>query len=79
MPERRSRVSRRILALAAVAALLPFAALADDIGAGEDIVVEPEPVRQETIVKETIVETERPVSLPPPGWRAPESDKDSKR
>ena len=71
-------MSRRVFALAAVATLLPFAALADDIGAGEDIVVE-EDVRQETIIKETIVETEKPVSLPPPGWRAPESDDDSKR
>ena len=72
-------MTRRIFALAAVATLLPFAALADDIGAGEDIVVEPEAVRQETIVKETIVEVEKPVSLPPPGWRAPKSDEDSKR
>jgi len=72
-------VTRRIFALAAVATLLPFAALADDIGAGEDIVVEPETVNQETIVKETIVEVEKPVSLPPPGWRAPQSDEDSKR
>ncbi len=72
-------MTRRILALAAFATLLPFAALADDIGAGEDIVVEPEPARQEVIVKETIVEVEKPVSLPPPGWRAPKSDEDSKR
>ena len=71
-------MTRRIFALAAVATLLPFAALADDIGAGEDIVVEPEG-RQETVIKETIVETEKPVSLPPPGWRAPKSDEDSKR
>jgi len=71
-------VTRRIFALAAVATLLPFAAMADDIGAGEDIVVD-EDVRQETIVKETIIETEKPVSLPPPGWRAPEPDEDSKR
>ena len=71
-------MTRSILALAAVATLLPFAALADDIGAGEDIVVE-EDVRQETVIKETIVETEKPVSLPPPGWRAPKSDEDSKR
>ena len=68
-------MSRRILALAAVAVLLPFAALADDIGAGEDIVVEPE--RQESVTKETMVEKEKAVSLPPPGWRAPTSDKDS--
>ena len=72
-------MTRRIFALAAVAALLPFAAFADDIGAGEDIVVEPEVIQQETIVKETVVEVEKPVSLPPPGWRAPESDDDSKR
>ena len=71
-------MTRRILALAAVASLLPFAALADDIGAGEDIVIEPEG-RQETVIKETIVEVEEPVSLPPPGWRAPKSDDDSKR
>lgn len=71
-------MSRRIFALAAVATLMPFAALADDIGAGEDIVVEDE-VKQETIVKETIIEQEKPVSLPPPGWRAPEPQKDSKR
>ena len=71
-------MTRRIFALAAVATLLPFAAMADDIGAGEDIVVD-EDVRQETIVKETIIETEKPVSLPPPGWRAPEPDEDSKR
>ena len=71
-------MTRRIFALAAVATLLPFAALADDIGAGEDIVVEPEG-RQETVIKETIVETEKPVSLPPPGWRAPKSDENSKR
>ena len=71
-------MTRRIFALAAVATLLPFAALADDIGAGEDIVVEPEG-RQETVIKETIVEVEKPVSLPPPGWRAPKSDDDSKR
>jgi hypothetical protein len=72
-------VIRRMFALAAVAALMPFAALADDLGAGDDIVVEPVPVRQETIIKETIVEVEKPVSLPPPGWRAPTSDDDSKR
>ena len=70
---------RRIFALAAVAALMPLAALADDIGAGEDIIVVPEPVQQETIIKETIVEVEKPVSLPPPGWVAPQSDDDSKR
>jgi hypothetical protein len=71
-------VTRRILALAAVASLLPFAAMADDIGAGDDIVVEPE--RQETVVKETVVMEEKPVSLPPPGWRAPKpSDQDEKR
>jgi hypothetical protein len=74
-------VIRRILALAAVATLMPFAALADDIGAGDDIVVEPVPVERETVtvVKETIVEVEKPVSLPPPGWRAPQSNEDSKR
>jgi len=72
-------VTRRIFALAAVATLLPFAALADDIGAGEDIVVEEDVVERETIVKETIVEAEKPVSLPPPGWRAPSSDEGSKR
>ena len=71
-------MTRRILALAAVASLLPFAALADDIGASDDIVVEPE--GQETIVKETVVMEEKPVSLPPPGWRAPKpSDQDEKR
>jgi hypothetical protein len=67
-------VTRRILALAAVAAFMPFAALADDLGAGDDIVVEPEVIQQETIIKETIVEVEKPVSLPPPGWRAPTDD-----
>lgn len=72
-------MTRRIFAVAAVAALMPFAAYADDIGAGEDIVVEPEPVMQETIVKETVVEVEKPVSLPPPGWRAPEPEQDSQR
>ena len=71
-------MTRRIFALAAVATLMPFAALADDIGAGEDIVVEDD-VKQETIIKETIIEQEKPVSLPPPGWRAPEPAKDSKR
>ena len=75
-------MSRRILALAAVAALLPLAplaALADDIGAGEDIVVEPE---RKEVKKETMVEKEKAVSLPPPGWRAPKSDQqnsDAKR
>jgi hypothetical protein len=53
---------------------MPFAALADDLGAGDDIVVEPEVIQQETIIKETIVEVEKPVSLPPPGWRAPTDD-----
>jgi hypothetical protein len=62
-------VTRRILALAAFASLMPFSAFADDIGAGEDIVVEPEPVVQETVVKETVVIEEKPVSLPPPGWK----------
>jgi hypothetical protein len=72
-------VTRRILALAAIASLLPFAALADDIGAAEDIVVEPEAQMQE---KETMVMQEKPVSLPPPGWRAPkpsDQDQDEKR
>lgn len=72
-------MTRRIFALAAVATLFPFVALADDIGAGEDVIIVPEPVQQETIIKETIVEVEKPVSLPPPGWRAPKSDEASKR
>ena len=58
---------RRILALAAFASLLlPFTAVADDLGAQEDIVVEPE--RPAPMVKETVVKQEKPVSLPPPGW-----------
>lgn len=73
-------MSRRILALAAFASLLPLPALADDLGAAEDIVIEPAPVIQEKIVKETVVMEEKPVSLPPPGWRAPKpSDESAKR
>jgi len=66
---------RRTLALAVMASLLPIAALADEIGAREDIVVEEE----ETVVKETVVQEEKPVSLPPPGWRAPKPADDSGR
>jgi len=61
---------RRILALAAFASLLPFAAVADDLGARDDIVVEPErPAPPPTVVKETVVQQQKPVSLPPPGWK----------
>jgi hypothetical protein len=71
---------RRILALATAASFLPFAALADDIGAGRDIVVEEEPETVvKEVIKETVVEREKPVSLPPPGWRPPKSDQGSKR
>jgi hypothetical protein len=73
-------VTRRILALAVFASLMPFAAMADDIGASEDIVVEPEPQMQER--PGTMVMEEKPVSLPPPGWRAPQpsdQDQDEKR
>jgi hypothetical protein len=72
-------VTRRILALAVFASLMPFAAMADDIGASEDIVVEPESQMKE---RETTVMEEKPVSLPPPGWRAPkpsDQDPDEKR
>ena len=68
-------MTRRILALAAFASLLPFPALADDIGASDDIVVEPERP-QERVVRETVVMEEKPVSLPPPGWRAPKPSDD---
>jgi hypothetical protein len=61
-------VTRRILALAAFASLLPFPAMADDIGAKDDIVVEDEVV-EKTVIKETVVVEEKPVSLPPPGWK----------
>jgi len=65
---------RRILALAAFASLVPFAAVADEIS-GEDIVVEPEPIHRERApVKESVVMEEKPVSLPPPGWKPPKSD-----
>lgn len=58
---------RRLIALAAFASLLlPFAAVADDLGAQEDIVVEPE---RPAPVKETVIQQEKPVSLPPPGWK----------
>jgi hypothetical protein len=60
---------RRILALAAFASLLPFAAVADDLGATDDIVVEPERAPAPTVVKETVIQQEKPVSLPPPGWK----------
>ena len=52
---------RRTFALAVMASLLPMAALADEIGAREDIVVEEE----ETVVKETVVKEEKPVTLAP--------------
>jgi len=60
---------RRILALAAFASLLPFAAVADDLGATDDIVVEPERPAPPAVVKETVIQQEKPVSLPPPGWK----------
>ena len=69
-------MTRRILALAAFASLLPYPALADDLGAQDDIVVEPERAPQER-VKETVVMDQKPVSLPPPGWRAPKPADDS--
>jgi hypothetical protein len=56
---------RRTLALAAFASLLPIAALADEIGAREDIVVEEE---QAPVVRESVVTEQKPVTLPPPGW-----------
>ena len=56
---------RRTLALAAIASLLPIAALADEIGAREDIVVEEE---QAPVVKETVIKEQKAVTLPPPGW-----------
>ena len=69
---------RRILALAAFASLLlPFqAAVADDLGAQEDIVVEPERPAP-TVVKETVIQQEKPVSLPPPGWKPKPADEKS--
>jgi hypothetical protein len=72
-------VTRRILALAAFASLLPFPAVADELGAAEDIVVEPErraPERE--VVRETVVREEKPVALPPPGWRAPKPSDESR-
>ena len=69
---------RRILALAAFASLMPFAAVADDLGATDDIVVEPERPAPPTVVKETVIQQEKAVSLPPPGWKpkpAPADDK----
>ena len=56
---------RRTLALAAFVSLLPIAALADEIGAREDIVVEEE---QAPVVKESVVTEQKPVTLAPPGW-----------
>ena len=68
---------RRILALAAFASLLlPFAAVADDLGATDDIVVEPERPAP-TVVKETVIQQEKPVSLPPPGWKPKPADEQS--
>ena len=67
---------RRILALAAFASLLPFAAVADDLGAQDDIVVEPERPAP-TVVKETVIQQEKPVSLPPPGWKPKPADEKS--
>ena len=69
---------RRILALAAFASLLPFAAVADDLGATDDIVVEPERPAPPTVVKETVIQQEKPVSLPPPGWKPKPADEKSK-
>ena len=57
---------RRTLALAACAvSLFPMAALADEIGAREDIVVEEE---KAPVVKESVVKEQKAVTLPPPGW-----------
>jgi len=64
---------RRTLALAVMASLMPMAALADEIGAREDIVVEEE----KPVVKETVVREEKPVTLAPPGWQAPKPADDS--
>ena len=68
-------MTRRILALAAFASLLPIPALADDIGASEDVVVEQPQVQEKTVVKETVVVQEKPVSLPPPGWKPSKTEK----
>ncbi len=51
---------KRTIAMAAALAFVPvLAAQADDIG-GEEIIVP-------TIIEETVVISEKPVSLPPPG------------
>jgi hypothetical protein len=69
---------RRILALAAFASLMPFAAVADDLGAADDIVVEPARPAP-TVVKETVVREEKAVSLPPPGWHPKPSAEKTER
>ena len=54
-------MTRRLIALCAAVAFAPLMAWADDIGAGEDIVIEEETV--------AVVVEEKAVSLPPPGWK----------
>ena len=65
---------RRITAIGLTVLFVPLAALADDIGAGDDIVIEqkkPAPAPARPAPPPPPPMAEKAVSLPPPGWKPP--------
>jgi hypothetical protein len=67
-------MSARIVAIGLTLLFVPFAALADDIGAGDDIVIEQKPAARRAAPPPPM--PEKAVSLPPPGWTPPQPDAD---